>query len=359
MTRSDPSFRWEPRLFRTYMRRKLRLPLFTAPCPKCRCGAVVDPEGDHIFSCPAYSFPRDIIHDAYRNSSWAVFSHLGPMAGFVSSPHEVMHEPQNLIAECPRLRPADTALAHESVGNPDFTHTLIDYSTSVKLTDLPLPSDPVLASLPTTEQVTQRHEIGENGKLRGPQRDSRRHPIVGRELIRKLTQQKMLLRPFTIDSFGLIGPLAFLTFFGTSHPHADRHAAGDRSSLGLGHPEARCMLDMNYSSAAPAGLLPKADNQWRQDLSEVGKHPSTYWFSGSYHARLPSQWAKQVLGFNITHALMRYYSNAALKLRRQEAVQTSRDAPVGVPGLSRSSVLAPRTLQSMSHGLDPHSSSYV
>lgn len=357
MTRAERAFRWNPRLFQTFMQRKLRLPLFNDPCPKCSCGAVVDAMGDHIWSCPAYSFPRDGVHDAFRNASWAVFSNLGPLAGFVSSSHEVMHEPQNLISECPRLRPGDTALAHETVGNALFTYTLIDYSTSVKLTDLPLPSEPVSASLPTTEQVTLRHETGENGKLRGPQRDSRRYPIAGRELIRKLTQQNMLLRPFTVDSFGLIGPLASITFTGKSLPHLDRHAKGERCSAGLGHPEARHMLDLNYSSAAPAGLFPKADRQWRQDLEELGRHPSTHWFSGSYHARLPSQWAKQVLGFNITRALMQYYSNAALKLRRQEVVKTSGVAPVGVPGISRSSVLAPRPSINMSHGADPRASS--
>ena len=204
-----------------------------------------------------------------------------------------------------------------------------------------------------------RHETGENGKLRGPQRDARRYPIVGRELIRKLIQQKMLLRPFTIDAFGHIGPLASLTFTGKSHPHVDRYATGERSSVGLGHPEALHMLNMNYSSSAPVGLFPKADRQWRQDLAEEGKHPSTHWFSGSYHARLPSQWAKQVLGFNVTHALMRYYSNAAFKLRRQEIVQPSRAAPVGVSGISRSSILAPRTSKYMSRGIDLHSSSYM
>ena len=85
--------------------------------------------------------------------------------------------------------------------------------------------------------------------------------------------------------------------------------------VGLGHPEALHMLNMNYSSSAPAGLFPKADRQWRQDLAEEGKHPSTHWFSGSYHARLPSQWAKQALGFNVTHALMWHCSNAALGVK--------------------------------------------
>ena len=169
----------------------------------------------------------------------------------------------------------------------------------------------------------------------------------------------MLLRPFTIDAFGHLGPIATLTLTGKTYPYIDRHANGERCSVGLGHAEACHMLDLNYSSAAPTGLFPKADRQWRQDLEEAGRHPSTHWFSGSYHARLPSQWGKQVLGFNITRALMQYYSKAALKLRHQEVVNTSRVAPVGVPGISRSSVLAPRSSLNMSHGADPHSSSYM
>ena len=196
--------------------------------------------------------------------------------------------------------------------------------------------------------------------MRGPQqRDSRRYPIVGRELIRKLTQQKMLLRPFTIDAFGHLGPLASITFTGKFHPHLDRHVSGTRASAGLGHPEAQHMLAMNYSRSAPAGLFPKADRVWRQNLVEEGKHPSTHWFSGSYHARLPSQWAKQVLGFNITHALMRYYSTAAFRLRRQEIAPASKVTPIGVPGITRPSILAPRTFYTLPRGVDLHSSLYM
>ena len=69
---------------------------------------------------------------------------------------------------------------------------------------------------------------------------------------------------------------------------------------------------------------------------------------------------KQVLGFNVvTHALMRCYANAASKLRRQEIAQASRVVPVGVPGTSRSSVLAPRTSKYLSRRRDPHLSPYM
>ena len=65
---------------------------------------------------------------------------------------------------------------------------------------------------------------------------------------------------------------------------------------------------------------------------------------------------RQQKRFRFMHA---YYSKAALKLRHQEVVNTSRVAPVGVPGISRSSVLAPRSSLNLSHGADPHSSSYM
>ena len=54
------------------------------------------------------------------------------------SPYDVLHdEPQNLIPDTPRLRPADTALSLESMNNSQHSCLLLDYSTSVKATNLP------------------------------------------------------------------------------------------------------------------------------------------------------------------------------------------------------------------------------
>ena len=192
--------------------------------------------------------------------------------------------------------------------------------------------------------------------MRGPRRDGRSSHLNGAALLRLLHQQKMLLCPMTIGQHGDLGPLACRTFTGKTHPHTDRHAAGTRCMTGLASNEAKHMLELNYSSGAPAGLFPKADRQWTQDLIDAGKHPSTHWFSGSYHARLPSQWAKQVLGYNITLALTKYYHRAICTLRRQESVQTSKNPPTGVASLSRYSVMYPRASQNLSHGMDPSTS---
>ena len=355
ITRAERAFRFPTPLFKTYMRRKLRLHLFQAPFPKCRCGAVIDPEGDHIFNCPGYHYPRDVIHDTYRNASHGVLAQLAPLAGFVAGPHDVLHEPQNLIPDNPRLRPADTALSLESVNNSQHSFLLLDYSTSVRTTNLPPLTSPISAPAPTAAQATQQHEIGENGKLHGPNRDSRRTHLNGAAFIRQLHQQNMILCPMTIDQHGQLGPLAYRLFTGKTHPHADRYSDNTRSMTGLASPEAKHMLNLNYASSAPAGLFPKADRQWCRDLIDEGKHPSTHWFSGSYHARLPSQWAKQVLGFNTTLALTKYFHRAVQTIRRQEAVHTSKNPPAGVVGLSRCSVMYPRSNRHLSQGMDPSS----
>jgi hypothetical protein len=255
---------------------------------------------------------------------------------------EVLHEPSNLISEQPQLRPADVALSHESQSNPHFCFTLFDVSTATRSLDASLPLD--LAGVSqnhTTEQVTKIHELAENKKIHGPNRPATRHPLVGEQLIRTLNNRKMLIRPLTIDSFGQYGPLAYQTLYGTFGPHHP-HDANQRCRTGLGHAAAKYMLEQNFHSAAPSALLPKADKQWKSNLADAGKHHTTHWFTGSYHAQLPSQWAEQVLAFNTTIALSKYFYNAVRRLRKNDTSATTSTLPDPVPGYTHYSSLTPR-----------------
>jgi len=151
----------------------------------------------------------------------------------------------------------------------------------------------------------------------------------------------MLLRPFTVDQHGQFGPLAYLTLYGKPGPHMHTDHT-QRLQTGLGHNPAKHMLQQNYHQAAPTGLLPKADKQWKAELADQGKHHSTSWFTGSYHAQLPSQWAEQVIGFNVTHALSRYFYDAVRCLRAIDASAKVSSQPEPVPGYSKYSSLTPR-----------------
>ena len=146
------------------------------------------------------------------------------------------------------------------------------------------------------------------------------------------------------------------TLYGTSGPHHP-HDANQRCRTGLGHAAAKYMLEQNFHSAAPSALLPKADKQWKSNLADAGKHHTTHWFTGSYHAQLPSQWAEQVLAFNTTIALSKYFYNAVRRLRKNDTSATTSTLPDPVPGYTHYSSLSPRlrTSRLHTHSSRPHS----
>ena len=134
--------------------------------------------------------------------------------------------------------------------NPNLNHTfasrftLFDVSTAIRPINASLPLDVFgVTQNHTTEQVTKSHELAENKKLHGPNRQVARYPLAGEQLIRTLNNRHILLRRLTgtIDPFGQFGPLVYQTpFYGTSgqhHPHDAAHPY--RASLGHSWPRCR------------------------------------------------------------------------------------------------------------------------
>jgi hypothetical protein len=80
----------------------------------------------------------------------------------------------------------------------------------------------------------------------------------------------------------------------------------NRSIRGL--PPARIPANAAASLASASlldlGLLPKADNGWRE------AHGLHFWFTRDYSATLPSQWAQQVLGHNLLLGLSSHIDTA-------------------------------------------------
>ena len=130
--------------------------------------------------------------------------------------------------------------------NPNLNHTfasrftLFDVSTAIRPIDASLPLDVFgVTQNHTTEQVAKSHELAENKKLHGPNRQVARYPLAGEQLIRTLNNRHILLRPLTIDPFGQFGPLVYQTLYGTSGQHHP-HDADHRYRAGLGHSWPRC-----------------------------------------------------------------------------------------------------------------------
>jgi hypothetical protein len=152
----------------------------------------------------------------------------------------------------------------------------------------------------------------------------------------------MLLRPFTIDAYGQFGPLTYLTLHGTTFPHKTKKP-DKRTTIGLGHAPAKHALEQNYHKEAPTGLFPLADKQWKQNLDDQHKHHTTHWFTNTYHARLPSQWGKQVISYNVTKALATYYHKAAKAIRKAAIDAEPGTRPANIPGTHANTNMTPRT----------------
>ena len=106
----------ENSVFKTALKRKLRLPLFIPQqhqhIPlRCRCSSNkrLDPTGDHLYSCSAAS--KTPLSNAIRDTLFDVLKQVAPAARTVESVHDVHVEPPGLAPGHHRnIRPADVGL---------------------------------------------------------------------------------------------------------------------------------------------------------------------------------------------------------------------------------------------------------
>jgi hypothetical protein len=145
MSRRTPSNRFTNDEFRILLQRKLRVPIFSPTFHErqctCRTRPILDPYGDHFFSCTAAS--KTPLHNQMRDTVFHILSKLGPIANLVRTHTDVLLESPNLLLTFPTLRPADIGIhilpkpsytSHESPEpylaiNITFTHTPIPNKT--------------------------------------------------------------------------------------------------------------------------------------------------------------------------------------------------------------------------------------
>eukprot|EP00978_Attheya_sp_CCMP212_P013732 scaffold34572_cov54-Attheya_sp.AAC.2 len=86
-----------------------RLPIISSPLPKCNCGTILDPYGDHLFSCKSHS--KTTIHNKFRDSFFLILKEISPLSSLIRTHHGIGIEPKGLLPNFPSTnRPADVAL---------------------------------------------------------------------------------------------------------------------------------------------------------------------------------------------------------------------------------------------------------
>jgi hypothetical protein len=110
-----------------------------------------------------------------------------------------------------------------------------------------------------------------------------------------LVNQQILLLPFTVDHLVGIGTLGHRLLF--CH---DPHKAPQPTTTKPSNRHSLLLYNAAYGPLTPTDLLRHADENWTRS------HPYSR-FGPSYHTSLPSHWAQQLLGLNLTTTLHNHF----------------------------------------------------
>jgi hypothetical protein len=190
---------------RILLQRKLRLPIFSPSHHHqhciCHAKSILDPFGDHLFSCTLAS--KTPIHNYLRDTIYHILAKLvGPLANIVRTSADVLIEPPTLLPTHPTLHPADIGLHILPPPNYHSSQTPTPYlAIDVTFPHVPncFPPNPVPPASNPTHQV---HNDSAKQKYNVPH-------------AHQLLTHNIALLPFTIDHLGGIGHQATQFLFGT------------------------------------------------------------------------------------------------------------------------------------------------
>ena len=289
------AYRTPAYLYVLALKRKLRLPLITHPTTCAACHKSCDIYGDHTFQCSKNH--KTQLHDRVRDSLYVVLSHLSTYAHLSATDASVVLEPSGLLPQYPTLRPADIAVRPNPGILKSHTTCLLFDVTAIQM---PSSSSRSVSSDPKLSIVVRAHEKAENDKFVGR---SHNNQLPG-QITQAILDKHYTLIPVTFDPGGLLGPLSTSFLWGTippdlallPYPKTFEHRLQTHLSTS---PYPRQAATQTYDTIASFGLFRLADKGWQQaHLQE--------WFTTSYTATLPSQWAQQILGQNLLVANSRH-----------------------------------------------------
>lgn len=317
VTRAVPDNRLSNQTYRLTICRRLRHPLLpdTLQNTHCKCGKLLDPYGDHFFA-DHQNHSKTKPHDKIRNILYVILETIAPLAHFTETRHDVLFEPKNTIPHHPGSRPADVALllhpCYPAPKEPKFRMAAIDVSITS-----PCSPDSDADTNNHTESVSYRHRLTERRKFHGHDTRSSGRVTSGQFVIEECNNNNIVLIPFTVDPYGGLGFFARSFLFGP--PSRQNMPLPDNYQC----EPARVAYYNTISLHSPLGLLPMADNYWKEE------HAS-HWFTATYHATTPSQWAQQQLGI---HTLIAFGNHISASISRcQSRLLKEQPPPKHLPG---------------------------
>jgi hypothetical protein len=275
------------------------------PCI-CRSKALLDPYGDHLFSCQAAS--KIPIHNRIRDTCFHILTKLAPIANITSNVTDIQLEPPNVLPSYPTLRPADIGLHLIPTPNLQNLHDS-DPFLAIDVTFTPTPSPPSLTASSSDRpekqtNTTKVHDESARQKFNVP------HAFA-------LLTHNIILLPVTFDPLGGIGSFATEFFFGTPKepPLIHSNSSPTWSPQSFPHNPDAYLLYQRTATQAPKNILSRADFHWFN-----GSHQNRP-YGPTYHTASPSAWATQTLGLNLIQGLAQHCHNAIEKIVHHHQTQ--------------------------------------
>jgi hypothetical protein len=326
-TRSEPTHRLSPHLFRIALARRLRLPVHTYR-RKCKCDkGWLDIFGDHYFDCHRH-FPKTGLHNRVRDGFYHILGDIAMHTPHMHGAQDVLHEPTNVAPDYPTVRPGDVVLrlhehkhlqacaidfsmvatpkgadnAHKQRTNQIRMHTVRELekwkgmsSPRVKPKPDNDPTKTTTTTTPQTDPTSTTDDPDENDLDPG----LRRHHVI-----QNLHNNGISMVPATIGSFGDFGPMLEMLLYGTFPSDVNYMTQLAKHRVGVAHTKQVCLHAR--SRAKVKSLLPSADQGWRQ-------HFGRRWFGSTYQDMSPQPSARKNIGLMIARQMAQHISIGATR----------------------------------------------
>ena len=290
MSRINESHRIKNHTFRTAIQRKLRLPVLdNTDDYKCKCGATLDPFGDHCLGCKINHKTK--ASNGIRDEIIKVFQRILPFVGMIDTGNQIESEIHNIVPSLPRLQPFDLSIRLDH--SLDSGHWKTPYHRigfDVTLIHSTKPSSATPSEAAQYNECDLRLRDGEKMKFARPRGGT--NPITNKtispdDVIGEIIQSNHAFIPIAVGPFGEFGSL-FRRFIENHNTLPLPQFAKDR-------PNAAKAASIATNFRTPYDVLGKADQKWKAKFTDK-------LFDGTYHASLPSTWANQKLGLaTVTH----------------------------------------------------------
>ena len=278
-TRTDTTNRFTADEFKVFLQRKLRLPLYPKPPKTCTCGNQIDKFGDHFFTCKHHA--KIALHHRMRDSLYTICQQVLPLISDTTSDNIHLELP-NIFDKATHLRPGDVVIKHP-INSTTEAHqtTLIDVTLIA-----PYKINNTNTTFSETTNIMQKHHQTQEYK-KFKINDHPSSNSTSEQLAQELVTKRTRMLPFTIDHHGMLGPIASEFLLG--HENATFTTSPNTYENRSTSNEVKELIQLSMHKNRHNNILTKANKAWKEAYG-------TKWFTNTYHAQTPRQWAKQVIG---------------------------------------------------------------